>query len=72
MMGDRGVHTIDAIVSSLKLGHPESIECTKSKVGLKMSTPKALSLNFDFLKERDSLHLNLPGVKAQSPLDQKN
>ena len=28
MMGDRGAHTLDSVVSSLKLGAPESIEAT--------------------------------------------
>ena len=28
MMGDRGAHTLDAVVSSLKLGPPTSVEAT--------------------------------------------
>ena len=48
MMGDRGVHTIDAIVSSLKLGHPESIECHQVKGGTKDVHPESAIIEFRF------------------------
>lgn len=48
MMGDRGVHTIDAIVSSLKLPAPESIECTYVKGGNAEVHPEAARIEYRF------------------------
>ena len=67
MMGDRGVHTIDAIVSSLKLGHPESIECHQVKGGTKDVHPESAIIEFRFPQREGFPPLKLTWREGSEP-----
>jgi predicted dehydrogenase len=67
MMGDRGVHTIDAIVSSLKLGHPQSIECIHVKGGNAEVHPDSAVIEYRFPARDGFLPLKLTWREGQEP-----
>jgi predicted dehydrogenase len=67
MMGDRGVHTIDAIVSSLKLGPPESIECTYVKGGNLEVHPEKARIEFKFPAREGFPALTLHWREGEDP-----
>lgn len=67
MMGDRGVHTIDAIVSSLKLPAPESIECTHVKGGNAEVHPEAARIEYRFPAREGFPPLKLTWREGEDP-----
>ena len=66
MMGDRGVHTFDPIVSALKLGAPDSIEATVEGGNLDVHPARAV-VTFHFPKRDGFPALKLNWYEGQEP-----
>ena len=66
MMGDRGVHTFDPIVSALKLGAPDSIEATVEGGNMEVHPAKAV-VTYHFPKRDSSPPLKLTWYEGQEP-----
>ncbi|HJN15604.1 MAG TPA: Gfo/Idh/MocA family oxidoreductase, partial [Armatimonadota bacterium] len=48
MMGDRGVHTLDSVFWSLKLGAPSTVECLRKEAGNDEVHPDVAHVRFSF------------------------